>query len=186
MLSYHRTWQGNLNKYSSKAQSRLARASIDAHIRDPARMAKVSAPIAATPQQRAAYAGALPDAAINVSGSHQSPEFSMDFENEIQFQIVPHVETFVHDDQTVSVASHSSGKRKPDEVFVVNVQDGGQQSKRKRSEKKCWKCGQTGCTGRGNKKNCTSKCQDCGMQHCIGRDSRHPSRSCATKLQSQS
>ena len=96
MLSYHRTWQGNLNKYSSKAQSRLARASIDAHIRDPARMAKVSAPIAA----------------INVSGSHQSPEFSMDFENEIQFQIVPHVETFVHDDQTVSVASHSSKKNK--------------------------------------------------------------------------
>ena len=75
-------------------------------------MAKVSALIAATPQQRAAYAGALPDAVINVSGSHQSPEFSMDFENEIQFQIVPHVETFVHDDQTVSVASHSSKKNK--------------------------------------------------------------------------
>jgi hypothetical protein len=185
MLSYHRTWQGNLNKYSSKAQSQLARASIDAHIRDPTRIAKVPVAVAANPQQRAVYAGALPDTVMNVLSSCPSPEISMDFENEIHFQNVPHVETVDHDNQSVPVASHNSGKRKPDEVFVMNMQDGGQ-SKRKRSEKKCWKCGQNGCSGRGNKKNCSGKCQDCGMQHCIGRDSRHPSRSCATKLQSQS
>jgi hypothetical protein len=171
-----------LNKYSSKAQSQLARASIDAHIRDPARITKVPAPVAATPQQRAAYAGTLPDAALNVQSSQQSPEFSMDFENEIHFQNVPHVQTVDHDNGFIPVASHKSGKRKPGEVFVMS----GQQSKRKRSEKKCWKCGHTSCSGRGNKQNCTGKCQDCGMQHCIGRDSRHPSRSCATKLQSQS
>jgi hypothetical protein len=45
-------------------------------------MAKVP-PVSVTPKQRATYAGALPDAAINVPSSHQSPEFSMDFENEI-------------------------------------------------------------------------------------------------------
>ena len=115
MLSYRQTWQGNLNKYSSKAQSQLARASIDAHIRDPTRIVKVPVAVAATPQQRAAYAGALPDA-----------EFSMDFENEIHFQNVPHAETVDHDNQSIPVASHSSGKRKPEEVFVMNMQDGGQ------------------------------------------------------------
>jgi hypothetical protein len=50
----------------------------------------------------------------------------MDFENEIHFQNVPHAETVDHDNQSIPVASHSSGKRKPDEVFVMNMQDGGQ------------------------------------------------------------
>jgi hypothetical protein len=175
-----------LNKYSSKAQSQVARASIDAHIRDPTRGTKIVTAIAATPQPRAAYAGALPDSTINVPSLHQPlSEFSMDFQDEIQFQNDPHVETVRHDNQSTSVALHGSGKQKTD-MFVIDEQNGGQQSKRKRAEKKCWKCGQTSCVGRGNKKNCTGQCQDCGLPHCDGRNSRHPSRSCATKFQGQS
>ena len=175
-----------MNKYSSKAQSQGARASIDAHIRDPTRGTNTVIPIAATPQPRAAYAGALPDSAINTPSLHQLLSgFSMDFQEEIQFQNDPHVEAVDRGNQSTSVALHRSGKRKTD-VFVIDEQDGGQQSKRKRAEKKCWKCGQTSCIGRSKKKNCPGQCQDCGLQHCIGRDSRHPGRSCATKFQSQS
>jgi hypothetical protein len=49
----------------------------------------------------------------------------MDFENEIHFQNVAHVQTVDHDNQFIPVASHKSGKRKPGEVFVMS----GQQSK---------------------------------------------------------
>ena len=175
-----------MNKYSSKAQSQVARASIDAHIRDPARSTKTVITTAATPQPRAAYAGVLPDSVINTPSLHQLlSDYSMDFQEEIQFQNEPHVEPVDFVNQSTSVASHSSGKRKTD-VFVIGEPDGGQQSKRKRAEKKCWKCGQTSCIGRSNKKNCTGQCQDCGLKHCIGRNSRHPSRSCATKFQGQS
>ena len=113
MLSYHRTWQVNLNKYSSKAQSQVARASIDAHIQDPARSTKTVITTAATSQPRAAYAGVLPDSVINTPSLHQLlSDFSMDFQEEIQFQNEPHVEPvdFVNQNQSTTVASHSSGK----------------------------------------------------------------------------
>ena len=85
-----------MNKYSSKAQSQVARASIDAHIRDPTRGTKIVTAIAATPQPRAAYAGALPDSTINVPSLHQPlSEFSMDFQDEIQFQTIPMWRQFI-------------------------------------------------------------------------------------------
>jgi hypothetical protein len=86
------------------------------------------------------------------------------------------VETF---DQPVPVASHSSGKRKPGEVFLINVQDGEQQSKQKHPEM-CWKCGQTGCAGRANKKNCMGKLMS-GLWNATLHWKRY-----ATKLQGQS
>jgi hypothetical protein len=118
-----------LNKYSSKAQSQVAHASIDAYIQDPTRGTKIVTAIAATPQPRAVYAGALLDSTINVPSLHQPlSEFSMDFQDEIQFQNDPHVETVHHDNQSTSVALHGSGKWKTD-MFVIDEQDGGQQSK---------------------------------------------------------
>lgn len=48
---------------------------------------------AATPQPRAAYAGVLPDSVINTPSLHQLlSDYSMDFQEEIQFQNEPHVE----------------------------------------------------------------------------------------------
>ena len=100
-----------MNKYSSKAQSQVACPSIDAHIQDPTRGTKTVVAIAATPQPRAVYAGALLDSAINTPSLHQLfSGYSMDFQEEIQFQNDPHVETFDCGNQSTSVVLHRSGK----------------------------------------------------------------------------
>ena len=94
-----------MNKYSSKAQSHIACASIDTHIQDPTRGTKIVISIAATPQPRAAYAGALLDPAISTLCLHQHlSEYSLDFQKEIQFQNDPHVETVDCGNQSISGA----------------------------------------------------------------------------------
>lgn len=56
-----------------------------------------------------------------------------------------------------------------------------QVSGRKRSRRKCQKCGMgEGCRGNTGVVNCRNQCQDCGQRDCVGRDSRNPKRRCAT------
>lgn len=71
-------------------------------------------------------------------------------------------------------------RKRPAPTAQNDEHDDENPQKRVRGKRKCWKCGDTSCLGRGGKALCPNSCSDCGEILCQGKDSRHAKKPCPT------
>jgi hypothetical protein len=141
----------NLNEYSSKSQSQIERAIINAQIHDPSRSENIPSLQSAFPQSRNVTSGKLP---VTQSGSNLPPAIVLHFPAESEAELSARSTT--SQQTNTSYYAEMQSKRKASH-FVLE-----EQQVRKQAKKKCWKCGQTECAGRADKNRCSAACL-CGL-----------------------
>ena len=171
-----------MNEYTSKANSEIQRAILEAHSRNPARSNNIPRQVTGQLQPRVASAGKLPERSLTPP---VPPAIIMRRQPPISGSAETHRSTSVVSD----LPMHSSNKRKADQLSVIHergeIHENREEIQRKRAPKKCWKCDDTGCLGATGKQKCTSACKCCGSLECSGRESRYPNRLCPTLLKGQ-